>query len=405
MSESHILSSSIHFAENFLRSEVSEDDDFGPMPDMPPESSSRRSSSGSSPARPTSGLEGIQVLTRLIDTILARVKVTAKNTFEDETPELGTSVEALPDIGGEKLKVIRFAGIKISLSELQRGDLPDPHLFQREGENPITLQYPYSAVLASTSTKKEDSIQLLVKSGSTNADRHRTAAAQLRVDINISSLCAIVLPEQLKVVFEILQRLGDGEALLARNRDFASRSESSLPLDNTGVLHGEGQQSWPSHGYPAAGEYVAETETTSDSHLRVQLDVAKMNIYLVTDWRHTSVDEGQFYSLFFGGQTAEERRSYTEDATSAAHVSTMYLTKVNTRLNTGTVSMDDILGEALSVDHVKIGLSEIVARVGYLTEVGVNQEQQSDLTVGMAEVLDWRTEPATDGRVLLMNFS
>ncbi|KAJ3141135.1 autophagy- protein 2 [Geranomyces variabilis] len=435
MSESHILSSSIHFAENFLRSEVSEDDDFGPMPDLHmPDLGPRRSSASSSPTRPAPGLEGIQVLTRLIDTILARVKVTAKNTvirivhgshhsihagcessdtlayhldlslpflmFEDETPELGTSVGSLPDaevMDGDKLKVIRFSGITISLSELQSCDLPDPPAFEGQGDNLTTPQYSYSAVLASTSTKKEDIINLLVKGVAPSADRQQSAVAQLRVEVIISSLCAILLPEQLKVVFEVLQRLGAGEALLARNRDFGSQSETEYQGGLSGTSPNENQHSWPSHGYPAAGEYVAEAETTSDSHLRIQLDVAKMNIYAVTEWRHTSVDQGQFYSLFFGGQTATERRNHAEEVPSAAHVSTSFLTKVNTRLNTGTVSMDDILGEALNVGHVKIALSDLVACAGHSTEVGSNQEQQSELTVGMAQVSDWRAEPLPDG--------
>ncbi|KAJ3180104.1 autophagy- protein 2 [Geranomyces variabilis] len=425
MSESHILSSSIHFAENFLRSEISEDDDFGPMPDVP-DMGPRRSPARSSPTRPASALEGIQVLTRLIDAILTRVKVTAKNTliriihgshhsihagcessdalayhldlslpflmFEDETPELGTSVASLPDVlDGDMLKVIRFSGITISLNELQSEDLPG------QNDNLITPQYSYSAVLASTSTKKEDIINLLVKSAAPLADGQQSTAAQLRVEVIISSLCAILLPEQLKVVFEVLQRLGAGAALLARNRDFGSQSETEYQGGPSGTSPNENQHSWPSHGYPAAGEYVAEAETASDSHLRIQLDVAKLNIYLITEWRHTSVDQGQFYSLFFGGQTATERRSHAEEGASAPQVSTSFLTKVNTRLNTGTVSMDDILGEALDVGHVKIALSEIVAYAGHSAEVGSNQEQQSEVTVGMAQVSDWRAEPLADG--------
>ncbi|KAJ3293124.1 autophagy- protein 2 [Borealophlyctis nickersoniae] len=169
-SEAHLMSSSIHFAENFLRNEVNGDDDLDlrfPQPRSPPgrQGASPRNSASSHKTPPPlpnadyggSGLEGLQVLTRLIDKILAKVKVTARNinirivhrswpaagsdylalpvtyhldlciplvAYFDETPGLEDDAEdgAVPF---EIIKMIKLDEIKVKLSQVDPSQTTD----------------------------------------------------------------------------------------------------------------------------------------------------------------------------------------------------------------------------------------------------------------------------------------
>ncbi|KAI8916922.1 hypothetical protein DFJ77DRAFT_324944 [Powellomyces hirtus] len=435
MSESHIMSSSVHFAENFLRSEISGDDDFGPTMDQIPGSGEPISPVGSSP----SGLEGIQVLTRLIDKILARVKVTAKNTtirivhrsyhsiadgiesdfrqeyhldltfpflmYEDETSTMQNEADQDSYAGGmteDRQKRIRFSGITISLNQTSVED-PTGHsgvdLRDSRVRKPTTQpSYSYTAILASTSTKQEDNIRITVKGTSTDSDG-RLHAPRLDVEILVDSLCALILPEQLVVMSEVFDLMGEGQAFLARNRQYGDDSDINFRSASSPGSHRSPSSpsetkrgSWPNHGYPAAGEYISDVDTPDPRHLRIRLGITQMSVYLITQRSHTSIDATQFYTLYFGGKNAARHA-----ADFPTDLSMSFVTKLNTRLNTGTISMDDILGESLKVDHIRIGLSDILALVGYETGKATKSDKDSsDLLIRDATISEWRSSPRRD---------
>jgi len=193
---SHPLSSSIHFARDFLTTDHIDDDDL-PRPAPPsPRSRPPASPSTAESTSGTTGMEGLQVLTRLIDKILSRVRVIASGTiirlqhstkpitsdyqnrrdnldcyldmsipllsFNDETPgvedgststtdssETGTQSNSwLP--GGDIIKSIKFSGVNISLS--------DDHQSFGKLSDFISKPSPSLGTFSnSTETKEEDS--------------------------------------------------------------------------------------------------------------------------------------------------------------------------------------------------------------------------------------------------------
>ncbi|KAJ3015495.1 autophagy- protein 2 [Thoreauomyces humboldtii] len=425
LSESQIMSSSIHFAENFLRSEITADDDFGPEAESFHQSA--RPSSSPTSAAPSAGLDGLQVLARLIDKILARAKVTAKNTtirlvhrsnhsivtgspseldqqyhidlsfpflkYEDQSPighsDLDQSLE-----NADRLKYIKFAGITISLKQVTtEGALPRKPAVPSAAVNSTT--YSYESIIASTSNKQEDVIRMLIRGTMADLEALPNAPGPphnlgLDIQVSVDSLCSLVLPEQMVVLVEAFRSLGEGQAFLARNRQYADLGEEyrfgrhdvtpSSPAVDARRL------SWPDHGYPAAGEYVTPADSQDSRHLRLQIAVKQLSVYLVTETGHAIVDAPQFYTLFFGGQSAAHHENSIPE-----NLSTSFITKLNTRLNTGSATMQEVLGEALSAQHIKTSVSDILVVVGHDEVGGIRSARDSsELSVKNAHISEWR---------------
>ncbi|KAI8824336.1 uncharacterized protein EV422DRAFT_519800 [Fimicolochytrium jonesii] len=392
MSDSHIMSSSIHFAENFLRSEATDDDEFsggaeGSGADDP------GASSFSNGGVPPGGLEGLQVLAGVIDKILAKVKFTVRNTklrfchssphsmakgvpgsgphiyyldfdlsslaFQDETPEADVSNASLPS--APKVKTVRFSGLTVSLNQLHPESIPaEPNMPAREPT------FCFSAVLASTAKSPDDEIRILIDEGN-HTDQHLRQNMPVRrprveVDISIFSICALILPYHHSILMEMVSSLQESILILAQSRQFEQGSED-INMSNLSRKHrsmssssppSDIQQDWGSRGYPAAGEFVNNSDTPLPKSLRIHIRTAHAHLYLVTSLAPPVIDESMFFITYFSG-----RRDVLH-----SDLSRSFITKVNTRLNAGKLSVDVMLGELIGADHIKIALHGILAAYG-----------------------------------------
>ncbi|KAJ3044561.1 autophagy- protein 2, partial [Rhizophlyctis rosea] len=259
-SDAHIMSSSIHLAENFLKQEISGEDpdnlfrpSFQPRK-PPPGSSPRASSSGrsalsSSPwSNPDPGLDGLQALTSLIDKIMAKVNVVARNvdirlvhaevgkeyhlnlavpwvSYSDDTPELeNDSPEA--GIPEEIVKVVRFERVKVRLGLVdptysdvtsERGDEFQGVEVEGMGEEVSRprspawkrVRYLWSESIAEACD--ENFVRLMIDrkegSGSVNVDMTRSelsAPADWDIHVFVKSLCALMTPDKYSILLDLV---------------------------------------------------------------------------------------------------------------------------------------------------------------------------------------------------------
>ncbi|TPX71746.1 hypothetical protein SpCBS45565_g00876 [Spizellomyces sp. 'palustris'] len=451
MSESHIMSSSIHFAENFLRSEVSDEDDLGLAFD-------RKSNRSSANDRPTStsfstnqgtppsgsrdtGLEGLQVLARLIDKILAKVKVVAKNTiirlshrsqfsiaptimgrgdspveyhldltiptlsYGDETLGLGDDEsDPLHSTTVKITKVIRFSGTSITLSQLQDG-----------GESSVT-EYAWTDVLATTSSDQENWARIIFEKSleepladSARLDSSVNRAVQnsgMRIDCFLDSICALIDPSQMALLKEILAAVREGQDMLTYSRQFGMAGESISgygeppPLGELGVFASRSDQgpgAWPgTANSPQTPVSLPPNSFSTEVPISMHLHLRQCDIYLPYQIPPLGFDKSQLYKVYFSGRSSAPATGVPSD------MSTSFVTQMNTRLNAGNGALDEVIAGILGANHLKIGVENIVVDVS-TSESNANQDVDHilEVSVGNLSIQEWMEHdlrPASTGR-------
>ncbi|KAJ3182923.1 autophagy- protein 2 [Gaertneriomyces sp. JEL0708] len=365
LSESHILSSSIHFAETFLRHEASDQDAESTS------ASSLHTSENFPPAeRRASSLEGLQFLANVIDAILARVKVVVTNTtvrlrrkseasdataaapvesdntllefvissltFCDEqsaqvssctpTSSSGTSVEQSSE---PTVKILSFSGIQIRLatSFCELGD----RTAYGDGRHRLEL-------VAATKFDAGDHIRIIMGRPFRETPTSRDPRHNLEAHCCIQSVCALLVPQQLSALEELLDLLSRGNRMLD-----AIREESSAVRTRTA-------SNASSSVYATA--YTQGHDLDCEAPLvQVSVDIQYCNIYLTYEPLRPPFDLDKFLKVYFTWKAQEKPLS-----ASSPDLSMSFVTHVNTKVNAGPEAVEGMLGELLEVDHLMFAL-------------------------------------------------
>ncbi|KAI9001725.1 hypothetical protein BC832DRAFT_594012 [Gaertneriomyces semiglobifer] len=415
LSESHILSSSIHFAETFLRHEASDQDAESTS------ASSLHSPENSPPTESrTSSLEGLQFLANVIDAILARVKVVVTNTtlrlrrksetsdrtsaapvesdntllefvvssltFCDEqsaeqsacttTSSSGTSVEQSSE---PAVKILSFSGIQLRLatSSCELGDRTTCGGVHRKLE-----------LVAATKFDAGDHIRIIMGRPLRETPTGRDPRHNLEAHCCIQSVCALLIPQQLSALEELLDLLSRGNRMLD-----AIREESSAVRTRTA-------SNASSSARPTAFTQGHDLECETPL-VQVGVDIQYCNIYLTYEPLRPPFDLDKFLKVYFNGKAQEKPLS-----ASSPDLSMSFVTHVNTRVNAGPAAVEGMLGELLEVDHLMLAFecfsfahNGIEALGG---EIETHEAHICEWTSGDTLGLRRRAGPSTTGYVPLL---
>ncbi|KAI7906721.1 uncharacterized protein BX663DRAFT_203307 [Cokeromyces recurvatus] len=246
----HIMSSSLHFADDFLRTEVDSQEEFQ-------ESFQQRE-------------EGLEVLTKVIDKMLSRVKVDMIDTlvrithkssvlsasvdisiprisYFDETPEFNTSAidNSMPSIANETIKIITMASPQIWLREsISENELEETQFFEaNEGDSTLFQSYycpnndgsttskaskqPYEALLFTTLDEK-NWIRLKLRSSVDNMSIKQ-------IDFLITRIQIILSPIQIAFFMNLLNTMSVMEESSEKVPALSSQINQP-PLTTTNML-------------------------------------------------------------------------------------------------------------------------------------------------------------------------
>lgn len=431
MSESHILSSSIHFAETFLRSEISEEDDLG-LPvgrtsgRRPSGGEGKPSVSSNSQTAMDSGLEGIQVLATLIDKILAKIRIVARNTtirlcYRSNEQAFGESVAehhldiVLPIIGYEDdaqtvpgngaaetvssllVKAVRFRGVNVRLSRIKPNhDVAyGEENFEEERSSDI---YETSATLASTSTEEEDFLRISINRDEHDPNVTGNAAPRLgqqnnagtTIEGSIHAICGLLTPDQLDVLMQISESFTEGLAILAKARrqgmgSELGRNHDSTPHSNVGRSSLSLQTdiapgAWPNNASPSQAMNMSIEEPKGNGPFHLRLNIHHCNLYMAYSTVPTKSESHFYQVLFTGRKAARGSTDYGSD------LSTSVITQINTKLNAGKGVLDGMLAETLGIEHIKVELCDAVV------QVLVGSRSVVNFTVRHVDVSEWLVE-------------
>ncbi|ORX90696.1 hypothetical protein K493DRAFT_339837 [Basidiobolus meristosporus CBS 931.73] len=405
--DSHILSSSIHFAGDFLRHEVPDTDEGEELRKSIMESvhimqnSFNKSKHGAEEEKPAFGMEpgteGLQVLAGVIDNIISNVKVTFHNSkarihhsstsdhrnsdtspqecskdyyldilvpsisYRDGNPEHEESSEESQDQNFsqwpmESVKVLTLVGLNISLHELEKAVSPTAKEKQAAGENELT----YSATLLST-LAHENTIKIRTKRSLFGTTLPQPShGPSWDVECYIQSIVTMLSPGQLRILTDIVgtfavksknPRSGyfDDDLTNASYReDMKRRSSYQRRRSSTDYLNSPN----PAHGSRPVSFAYSENAIDEENE--------------------------QFYSIYEDGQESDNRHDQENDSYMGrlkVHISSWRSYFLGSDVepppepDSETLSVDNP-GE-LEVDHILVHLEDVIARIKkWQAEVG-----------------------------------
>ncbi|KAJ3044694.1 autophagy- protein 2 [Rhizophlyctis rosea] len=482
-SEAHLMSSSVHFAEDFLKQEVSGDEDsenlFRQMrqPRKPPGSSPRTGSSGrSAPSTPWSnpdpGLDGLQALTRLIDKIMAKVNVAIRNinlrvvhtafggrgqmdagvyhldlaiplvTYSDETPGLDDDAQ---DAGfpSEIIKKIRFDEVKVKLGKVEPPMPQEDIANEMEGETgdasngfaAWSQRTRYLWLVSLAEAREENWVRLVIDRKKAPAGRadpasSNTAQSELSVpaswdiQVFVKALCGLITPDKYAILLGLAEAFGpaarervlrarmhdmthdaygtDSEASMsdAVPRDFgeagAYRRAAGLAFDSDDEpehFQPEMAGGWPGAPTtpirPITNSYSQPTpqENAQPASIRFSFEIATSKLYIALE-DPSSVprfDVASFFHMFFNGGSS----SAVPASAFPADLSDSFVREANTAFNAGTGgTVEDLMGDLLSVSHFKLGVEAFVVRYGMQRKAG-EKLPVVDFEAGGVDISEW----------------
>ncbi|RKO90581.1 hypothetical protein BDK51DRAFT_48267 [Blyttiomyces helicus] len=400
MSDSHIMSSSMHFAENFLRTQASDDDDDSD-PDSDVNPASADPSLPASPVSPQeSTLEGLQSLARVIDKIMGQVRVSAKDSllrlhhpspdrtfthildislplavYRDDTEAQqrdGAGAEsarspdpAIPDI----LKLITLSGLTISLSQIPIPAIPSSD----EEDDPSTAHLSPSPLPPTTifaSSPAEDDVWIRVSGLRRAVPSGADTARQWSAEAFVRSLCILVSPASLKPLSDIMKAFE-----MAASEGPASPGMPPRRRSDVGDQHGLAAESVlddlaESGAYRRAlGADIYDSDSDADPDrtnprfksdeansaaappLRLSLRVLECTAYILHSDPQTHLDPDAFFASFFTGNG------------SGAYLD-VDPTRANTLMNArrGSPIVVEAIAASIGVDHLRFAIEGVSAK-------------------------------------------